>query len=388
MSAQTGRGTALQRVAALAARAGAPSAVTIQVTDRCNYDCVHCYETHGQAPELTLAEVERILGEIADEGVLLLTLTGGEFFMRRDADEILRAARRRQFAVKLLTTGHFVDDARADLIRDLGSIQVDVSVYSHDAAVHDRVTQVPGSHERTLAAAHRLRVRGVPVVLKTPIMSVNAGSIRELTRTARSLGCEHQFDPCVTPREDGFQGPVALRADDAAIRAFYADAETGVWAAVRGRSRADLSAARLRALDQTPCTAGQAQASVNPQGLVFACNSLPIPCGDLRRHSFRQIWRESPQLQHLRQLTWGHIDECKSCDVRAYCSRCHAQALLEDGSVQGPSREACRHAVILRDLLRDRGLVSESDTALPPTMKRRPDGAPRRVRPPALRVVG
>src|SRR5262245_46980302 len=97
-------------------KVGVPASVLFQVTDRCNYDCVHCYETHGDKDELTFAGIDRILGELADLGVLFLLFTGGEFFMRRDADDLLRAARRRKFAVKVLTTGHFINDARADLI--------------------------------------------------------------------------------------------------------------------------------------------------------------------------------------------------------------------------------------------------------------------------------
>ena len=46
----------------------------------CNYACSHCYETHGEEDELSFAEIDRILAELADAGTLFLTLTGGEFF--------------------------------------------------------------------------------------------------------------------------------------------------------------------------------------------------------------------------------------------------------------------------------------------------------------------
>lgn len=344
-------------------RAGAPVTVVFQVTDRCNYDCVHCYETHGDDEELSTPEIDRILGEIADEGTLFLTLTGGEFFMRRDAEEILRAARRRRFAVKLLTTGWFVDEARADLIADLGSIQVDMSFYSGDPSVHDHVTQIGGSWRRTVEAARRLRARDVMVTLKSPVMDLNVDGMAELADTVRSLDCQHMFDPKVTSREDGDRGPLACRTSDAALRTFYASERLG---------NPELVEKMLRPaappLDETPCRAGRDMCGINPQGLVSACHTIKMYGGDLRKQSFHEIWHGAEAIRRVRDLTWGKIEECNRCDVRAYCNRCHSMAHLEDGRIDGPSTEACRHAVLLRDLLKERGVVPADHIAMPPPL--------------------
>jgi radical SAM protein with 4Fe4S-binding SPASM domain len=361
-------------------KSGAPVTVTFQVTDRCHLDCVHCYQTHGTKGELTLEEIDRVFGEIAAEGTLFLTLTGGEFFMRRDADDILRLSRKHKFAVKLLTTGWHIDDRRAELIRDLGAMQVDLSFYSAEACEHDRVTQVTGSWQRTVDAARRLRARGVLVILKAPVMSMNVAGMTEIARAAAELDCGFTFDPKVTGREDGDMEPAHLRATDDDLRAFYGDERMGIWQVLENAYKG-VPRASLNALDQTPCRAGQDVCGITPEGLVTACHSIPASAGagDLRQHSFREIWRTSHAIKRIREMTWGSISECATCDVRPYCTRCHAMAFLEDGDITGPSTEACRHAVLIRDMLRDREVISAGDTGQPP---------PRRVRPPSLRVIG
>jgi radical SAM protein with 4Fe4S-binding SPASM domain len=358
-------------LARTAVRSKAPASVTFQVTDRCNYGCIHCYETHGKDEELSFPEIDRILGELAAEGTLFLVLTGGEFFMRRDAEDILRSARRRRFAVKLLTTGWFVTEARADLIAELGSIQVDMSFYSGDPHIHDHITQIRGSWQRTIDAATRLRARRVPVVLKAPLMSMNAEGIDGVERMAETLGCHVQLDAKITTREDGDAGPLRHRASDDVVRSYYA------------RVFADVEAPEPKPLDITPCRAGQDVCGITPQGLVTACHTIPIYGGDLRKQSFREVWRSSPEIQRMRELSWRQIEECNACDLRPYCGRCHAMAFLEDGKLDGPSREACRHAVILRDLLRERGVIPADETALPPPMVK----TKTRVRPLSLRVL-
>jgi len=149
---------AADMLAARAQREGRPVTVTFQITDRCNYECVHCYQEHrdtglAKRAELTTAEVIRVLDELADAGVLFLTIMGGEVFVRRDADEILQAAHERGFALKLLTTGHHVTDKRADFLATLRPLQVDMSLYSGNRHQHEAVTRQEGSWERTVAAA-------------------------------------------------------------------------------------------------------------------------------------------------------------------------------------------------------------------------------------------
>ena len=174
--------------------------------------------------------------------------------------------------------------------------------------------------------------------------------------------------------------------DDDALRNFYTS--DAMWPKLSGAFSAPASdPMRGRGNDQTPCKAGVQTFGINPQGIVTACHTIPIPAGDLRKQSFREIWRTSPELARVRTLTWSRIEECNTCDVRPYCQRCHAMAHLEDGKLEGPSREACRHAVLLRDLLRDRGLVPATETALPPPLQRAKNGTPIQIRPPALRVI-
>ncbi|RMH36652.1 MAG: radical SAM protein [Deltaproteobacteria bacterium] len=361
-------------VARRARELGVPTWVSFQVTDRCNYDCSHCYQTHGRDPELSLDEIGAVLDDLAASGVLFLTLLGGEFFMRRDADNILAAARARGFAVKLITTGHHIDDARADRIAALGAIEVRMSLYSSRHGPHDALTRVPGSWERTVAAARRLVARRVPVGLQTPLMDFTGADLDALEALAASLGARLHVDAHVTARTDGDTGPTGHRPSMDALRGFLARRAGGP---------------RRNADGDTPCRAAEAVCAITPQGDVRPCLQLPLSAGNLRERRFLDIWRTSPVLEHVRRLTWGALSECDRCAVRPYCSRCHAMALTEDGRIDGPSLECCRQAVAYRDALRDRGMIPATETALPPTWPRvlARDAASRGVRSAGLKVL-
>jgi radical SAM protein with 4Fe4S-binding SPASM domain len=273
-----------------------------------------------------------------------------------------------------------------------------MSLYAAGAHTHELVTRSPGSWERTVAAARRLVERRVPVVLKSPVMEVNQGEIDALAQLARELGTEYSFDPKITAMENRELAPTALRMGASSVARFYAGPMGSyldkTYGAGTPAAIAVAGGEELRPLDHTPCRAGQQSVAIMPYGDVWPCNALPVPCGNLREQSFQEIWRGSAELADVRDLRWAKLAECNVCELRSYCQRCHGMALVEQGDMRGPSLEACRHAVAVRDELRARGLVPATDTALPPTWDRvDPEGQHHLVatdgkrRPRSLRVL-
>jgi len=345
---------------------GAPSYVTFQVTDVCNYSCSHCYQEHVGHNELTTDEVLDILEQLAEAGVLFLTFMGGEFFMRRDGDQILQKAHDLGFAIKVLSTGHHITEKRADFLATIRPLQIDISIYGSKPAIHEHVTRQDGSWKRSTDAIQRLVKRKIPVVLKTPVMQSNVADLKAIAEMADSLGAQFTFDPKITAIEDGDLKTTRLRMSQEDMADFYGD--TMAPFIEQGFSNAHKE--DLRPLEETPCRAGKDVCAINPQGEVWPCNSLPMPVGDLRKQTFASIWTTSEVLTEVRGLKWATIQECNKCPVRSYCTRCHAMAYIEHGEMRGPSLEACRHTVAVRDSLRERGKIPATETQLPPTWNR------------------
>lgn len=345
---------------------GIPSTITMMVTDRCNYSCSHCYQEHGEEEELTTEEIFDYLQQFADVGVLFITFMGGEFFMRRDADEILARAHELGFAIKVLSTGHHITEKRADFLASIRPLHVDLSLYGSKPEIHEAVTRHEGSWERTYQAAKRLIARNITVLLKTPVMESNVHDLRSLEELAHEIGAQYTMDPKLTAVENGDTSPLAHRMSQASLENFYENT-MGDFVA---KQFAKAPEGEKRPLDHTPCFAGQVSCFINPQGKVWPCASLAVPVGDLRKESFREIWQQSPSLNEIRNLRWATISECNECPVREHCNRCHGMAMVEHGNMKGPSLESCRHAVATRDALRNRGLLPADHTALPPTWDR------------------
>jgi len=188
-----------------------PLSVHFDLTYRCNERCVHCYLDHDDHGELTTSECLKVLEELAGAGTLFLTFSGGEIFLRPDLFEILAAARRLHFDVSLKTNAMLITPERAAKLKELGVYRVQISVYSDVPAVHDGITKVAGSLQRTLAAIQLLIEQGLQVKLACPLMQQNLTAYRGVMELAEKLGVPYVLDLTITPMMDGTEGPMAHR---------------------------------------------------------------------------------------------------------------------------------------------------------------------------------
>ncbi len=126
-------GSLMEELNAKAIDLGVPISVHVDLTWRCNERCIHCYLDHDDQGEMTFAEVNGLLEQMAEVGVFLLTLSGGEPLLRKDFFAIVRRARELMFNVKVKTNGILIREKQAAMLRELGVENIQISVYSHRA---------------------------------------------------------------------------------------------------------------------------------------------------------------------------------------------------------------------------------------------------------------
>ena len=316
---------------------GIPLSVHFDITYRCNERCVHCYLDHDDLGEMTTAEIEDVLDQLADAGVFFLALSGGEVLMRRDFFDIVEHARRRLFNVKIKTNGVMIREPEARRLRQLGVEQVQISVYSHRPEVHDGITKLPGSLRRTIEAIRFLKLQGLKVSMANVLMTANLFDNHGVMSLAKDLGVSYTLDPTITPKIDGNTAVLALRAPGAELRRVFRNEELVGNVA---EFCAPPAAPDEDVMDGYPCSAGHTSCYISPYGDVFPCVQFPLPSGNLRREKFVEIWRHSSALKEVRSIRARDLTTCSTCSHVGSCSRCPGLAYME-GNMRGPSSADC-----------------------------------------------
>ena len=363
-----------------------PELATVYVENRCHLRCDHCYESeqsHPSSKRLSREDFARVLDGLKDIGVLFLTITGGEVFLRPDLLDLVEMAREKRFAVRLYTSGTLLTEAHADRIASLRLTEVHVSVYSHDAGVHDAFTGSPGSHAKSVRALTMLHERGVPTVMKANVMTINVDHLDELATFARSIHAELRLDPLVHPRQDGHPHPLKyLVPPEELKRKFLAKPHLVDVFKDRGPD-AMCDGEAVRSESSLLCSAARRVVAIGVDGSVFACASMSVAAGNIHDDSLADIWYRSRQLDEMRRVRFGDMTSCGSCGVKTTCDPCMAHALIENGDIRECNASSMNLATSLRLLAEDRVRLSRGRSL--PIVGDRTAPAPARATPRAGR---
>jgi radical SAM protein with 4Fe4S-binding SPASM domain len=342
---------------------GVPISVHLDVTYRCNERCVHCYLDHDDHGEMTTAEIKGVLDQLAEAGVFFLTFSGGEVFLRRDFFELVEHARKLLFNVKIKTNAVMIRESEAQRIRALGVDTVQISVYSHRPEVHDAITKLPGSFERTIRAIRFLHEQGLKVTIANVLMTWNLHDQAGIQQLAADLGVLYNVDPTITPMMDGDTSVLSLRIPGEELSdvfrhpALVPNMEE-FCAPPKPVSEDDL--------EGYSCSAGHSFCYISPYGDVYPCVQFPLPSGNIRRQKFLDIWNHSPELKEVRSIRAKDLTVCSSCSHVGRCTRCPGLAYME-GSMRGPSSADCEKSfyrtgvptanMLQQGLTRPKGLI-------------------------------
>lgn len=328
----------LDRIGAKAEARGIPISAHLDLTWKCNEGCVHCYLDHSVGGDMDTAEIKGVLDQLAAAGTMFLTLSGGEIMLRKDIFEIVAYARSLLFDVRLKTNGILIGEREADRFAELGVREVNISIYSHRPEAHDAITRVPGSFTRSIEAVKRLKSRGLEVEIRVCVIrgGVSYGRLRAL---AEELGVRIKYDATIVPMFDGDRTPVSLNLSPEERAEFYADpaVPSGLEDACKPPAPAD-----DELLNGHSCGAGHIRCYISPQGDVTPCVQFPLVCGSLRRSSFLEIWKSSPQFAEVRGIRNRDLHVCSSCTSLSSCSRCPGLA-FQEGNMRGAARQDCEN---------------------------------------------
>lgn len=339
MSAGTGtpRLAALDLVEGFAGSPDTPLSAMIEIADRCNEVCVHCYQVQGQKGEMTTEQLHRVMDELASMGVLFLTLSGGEPTLRPDFLDLVAYARKLRFAVRVFTNGLTMTEELARSLSELAVQWVEISLYSHRPEVHDWITRVPGSWAKSSEGVRRLRAHGVAVIVKAPAMRLTADDLPAWAEYVRSLGADYRIDSTLDAREDGDRTPEALNVTPAQLHGILTDPSIG------GAESPPVPPAR--ADSAFVCGACRGGIHIEPDGEVRPCTSLEVALGNAVTDGLSASWARGDRARAIRGLAWRDLHGCRDCDLRHYCKRCFATARHDEGDALGPYRAACSGAI-------------------------------------------
>ena len=322
--------------------------VMLELTYNCSEKCIHCYNIgatrnddesnhRGDFDEIVFDDYKRIIDQLYEQGLFRVCLSGGDPFSKPIVWDIMEYLYDKEIAFDVYTNGQRLEGKESRLA-NLYPRLVAISIYSALPDVHDSITRIKGSLDRSVRVMKRLGDLSVPMNLKCCIMRPNMKSYFTVIDIADSVGAVPQFEVSVTDSIDGDRcASQFLRLKENELEVILRDSRVPLYVGpeLPGYGRGD------RNISENACGAGYNSFCVRPDGKLIACCSFHMVFGDLKLQSVEEVLKGSKSLFEWRSLTVRDYDDCGKYDYCPFCNLCPGNNYSENGDPKKHSENNC-----------------------------------------------
>ncbi|MFC1658837.1 radical SAM protein [Candidatus Omnitrophota bacterium] len=321
-----------------------PFYATIDLTRRCNLQCIGCryHSTQVRIPsagdqsvlDIPFDLIKKVFAELKEMGTHSLILIGeGEPLLHPQMIDIVRLAKQSNFHTSMLTNGTLLNEANIRSLIDAGLDILKVSLWAASCEEYEK--NYPGNNPnnfkkildglRLLAELKRKQKSKLPCInLHQPLNLYNFQNIERMVMLARETGCDMLTF-----------SPFKARRGSLASSALSLEQERSLCACLRLMKKKLGSLSMLHNIGETllryrigeavweklPCYIGWLHARIKVDGTVYPCNPCDQPLGNIREKSLPEIWNNADWRRFRRQtITRSGLEQmAKQCDCGFCC---------------------------------------------------------------------
>jgi len=307
------------------------TSLQFELTSRCNERCIHCYIPNAKKDaggDMKLEQVKDIIDQFAEMGGQHITLSGGEVFLHKDVIRIMQYCREKDMRISILSNLISLKDVQIPFIKAVNVSLIQTSLYSVDPAIHDKITKVNGSCEKTKAAIDKLIAADIPVQISCPIMKANKDSYHEVLKYAHERNIKADADYIMMAQSDLDTGNLANRLSIEETEVVLRDImeyDIDYFEMMKDTpSKTDaVKFDRERYKKQPLCGAGMNECCITENGDVYPCAGWQAyVLGNVNEQSLKDIWENSEKAKAIRRVTNGDFEQCIECEAFDFCAMC------------------------------------------------------------------
>ncbi len=360
---------------------GAPITIVWNFTNRCNLNCLHCHQDSSPTSsyrELTTQQAFKVIDNMNNAGVAILTFSGGEPLLRKDIYAAIEKAANSGMLCTIASNGTLITSEVAKKLAKAGITRVEIGLDGACAETHDFLRNKTGSFKATTRGISNCANVGFDEIATTMTLhSKNINELNEAMALAEKLGATRFYLNRLIPAGRGADAGYLDVTPDQKIKAlqtlygqFYKAATkgSGMQCYARGmtyysRVGYERSNGRIFTVSEalsghenmfrrkfghevaklvrklaegfSGCSVGLTYAGLTASGDLLPCVPAPIKLGNLLDQSLEEIWINSKLLNEVRNRK-ELKGSCGICAYRSLCGGCRYTAYIAKGDWLGP----------------------------------------------------
>jgi radical SAM protein with 4Fe4S-binding SPASM domain len=303
----------------------------LELTKKCNFNCVYCYADAGEPgqSELSLKEIKDVMDQARALGAQKVTLTGGEPMARDDFWDVAEYAREVGLGVNLYTNASLIDEKAAVRLAEQDVLPC-VKLDSRDPKTQDRLAGQMGAFEKMLKGIWNLQKAGYgkerQMNVNTVITAMNVAELPALWFWCRENDIQPMFLR-LGPKGRAV-GKDSLVVKSARLKELFLDL-----AAIDWEYKINWNA--TTPFCGSGCHKHYISCYVGSQGNVQPCTGVDVHGGNIKEQPLKEILETSKVFNVARHMEEHVKGACKTCEELEKCYGCRGLAYYYSGDFTG-----------------------------------------------------
>lgn len=327
-----------RNVAEMNKKVVSPMVASIEITNKCNIRCVHCYGNFGEIPceVMDKENIKKILSDLRKIGVRIIEITGGEATTHPYIEEIMDYALALNFdQVSLLTNGVKISDRLMEILeKNKDKVYVQVDLHSLREDYFSWFTKTPNILEKVKRNIITLAEKRILLRVATILTPKNIDEIDEIADWVHNLGvARYAVSPVVS---------LGRANDQDRNSQLYLDANDAIKAEKQLQKIVSKYDNFLNIITsdfdkQINCGCITSHVVINSKGYIKICTmddmSYCNGCiGNVLEENIEHIFERNAELLNVIYTTKApkmNSDECRECENAGYCNGCLLRGIIK-----------------------------------------------------------
>jgi MoaA/NifB/PqqE/SkfB family radical SAM enzyme len=187
--------------------------VGIEITYRCNLKCPFCYINSElrQTPDISLDKLFPIIDEISKSPCLLITLLGGEPFLREDLVDIYKYLTKKGLYVHIYTNGTILHNRILDFFNNYPPYLITIPLYAGSDESYKKITGEKEVLKTIFEFVSLVKRKNIRFRFTTLITKLNLGELNKILKIVEKFEAPLTFSTKVGPAANGNNFPCKFR---------------------------------------------------------------------------------------------------------------------------------------------------------------------------------
>lgn len=313
-----------------------------EISHRCNLRCLMCgvwkkKKTENFPPELNKEECFRAIDDLKALKVRIITLTGGEPFIREDIEPVIKYIKGKNINCGVFTNATLIDQSCASFLVTNKVDNVYVSIDGYETA-HDEIRGIEGAFEKAkrgilnIIEMKKKLKSNLPVIdLHMTLSDLNVDSLDKLEVFAKELGIRFSFQPFSETQKDVIDATVLdgekIGSDRYLVHnrsLHFKKQNITVLKRKLKKLDSNIFSKMISAIGDSYLESGRFPIKkcyvtsdyifIDPYGNVFPCTNLDkYILGNVREESIKNIWNNERHLRIKKILSKRKFPVCDYC---------------------------------------------------------------------------